>query len=59
MVDYLAHYTHRIAFGYENYRDHSRLKTQLLDGQNFVRRLRMHILPKGFMQVRHFGYLKN
>ena len=59
VVDYLARYTHRIAFHYKDYRDHSRLKTQWLDGQEFVRRFLMHILPKGFMRIRHFGYLCN
>ena len=74
MVDYLARYTHRIAisngrlltmeddriaFRYKDYLDHSRLKTQWLDGHEFVRRFLMHILPKGFMRIRHFGYLSN
>ena len=49
----------RIAFRYKDYRDHSRLKTQWLDGQEFVRRFLMHILPKGFMRIRHFGYLSS
>jgi len=55
VVDYLARYTHRIAFHYKDYRDHSRLKTQWLDGQEFVRRFLMHILPKGFMRIRHLA----
>jgi len=74
VVGYLARYTHRIAisngrllsmdgdrilFRYKDYRDHSRLKTQWLDGQEFVRRFLMHILQKGFMRIRHFGYLSN
>jgi hypothetical protein len=32
VVDYLACYTHQVAFCYKNYRDHSQLKTQWLDG---------------------------
>lgn len=74
VVDYLARYTHRIAisngrllsiegdrvsFRYKDYQDHGRLKTQWLEGQEFVRRFLMHILPKGFMRIRHFGYLSN
>ena len=74
VVDYLARYTHRIAisngrlltmeddrvsFRYKDYRDGSRIKTQWLEGQEFVRRFLMHILPKGFMRIRHFGYLSN
>ena len=60
VVDYLARYTHRIAisngrllsmdgdrisFRYKDYRDGSRIKTQWLEGQEFVRRFLMHILP--------------
>jgi len=74
VVDYLARYTHRIAisngrllsmegdrisFRYKDYRDDSRIKTQWLDEREFVRRFLMHILPKGFMRIRHFGYLSN
>jgi len=74
VVDYLARYTHRIAisngrlltmeddriaFRYKDYRDDSRIKIQWLEGQEFVRRFLMHILPKGFMRIRHFGYLSN
>ena len=74
VVDYLARYSHRIAisngrllsmegdqvsFRYKDYRDGSRIKTQWLEGQEFVRRFLMHILPKGFMRIRHFGYLSN
>ncbi len=30
-----------------------------LDGIEFLRRFLMHILPAGFMRIRHFGYLAN
>lgn len=74
VVDYLSRYTHRIAisngrllsqdgdrivFRYKDYREGGRQKTQQLDGVEFVRRFLMHILPKGFMRIRHFGYLSN
>ena len=74
VVHYLARYTHRIAisngrllsmegnrvsFRYKDYRDQGRLKSQWLEGKEFVRRFLMHILPKGFMRIRHFGYLSN
>jgi hypothetical protein len=26
-----------------------------LEGEEFVRRYLLHILPKGFMRIRHFG----
>ena len=30
-----------------------------LGGEEFVRRYLLHILPKGLMRIRHFGYLAN
>jgi hypothetical protein len=74
VVDYLARYTHRIAITngrilevenegvllrYKDYRDGNRHKTLRLDGEEFVRRFLLHILPKGLMRVRHFGFLAN
>jgi len=74
VVDYLARYSHRIAitnarllavddaqvtFRYKDYRDGSRHKTLSLDGTEFVRRFLLHVLPKGLMRIRHFGFLAN
>lgn len=74
VVDYLARYSHRIALTnrrilgideqqvhlrVKDYRDHDRIKTLRLDGIEFVRRFLLHILPKGLMRIRHFGFLAN
>lgn len=74
VVDYLARYSHRIAitnarllavddaqvtFRYKDYRDGARHKTLSLDGTEFVRRFLLHVLPKGLMRIRHFGFLAN
>ena len=74
VVDYLARYTHRIAitnarilavddeqvtFRYKDYRDGGRHKPLRLASGEFVRRFLLHILPKGLMRVRHFGFLAN
>jgi len=74
VVDYLARYTHRIAISngriegiegdhvklrYKDYRDHARIKSLTLAGDEFVRRFLLHVLPKGQMRVRHFGFLAN
>ena len=48
-----------ISFRYKDHRNGSRIKTQWLEEQEFVWRFLMHILPKGFMRIRHFGYLSN
>lgn len=74
VVDYLARYTHRIAitnarilamdehevtFRYKDYRDGGRHKALRLNGEEFVRRFLLHVLPKGLMRIRHFGFLAN
>jgi hypothetical protein len=72
VIDYLARYTHRIAITnarilsvdhtgvllrYKDYRDHDRHKTMQLAGDEFVRRYLLHVLPKGFTRIRHYGFL--
>ncbi|RKZ99973.1 MAG: IS91 family transposase [Gammaproteobacteria bacterium] len=74
VVAYLARYTHRIAisdarigeiFGdevavsYKDYQDKDRWKSMNLAGEELIRRFLLHILPKGLMRVRHYGYLAN
>ncbi|MFZ2207093.1 MAG: IS91 family transposase [Porticoccaceae bacterium] len=74
VVDYLARYTHRIAitnarilavdaaqvtFRYRDARRGDRHLVMRLDGVEFVRRFLLHILPKGLMRIRHFGFLAN
>jgi hypothetical protein len=74
VVTYLGRYTHRIAITnarvlvvddegvlmrYKDYRDGNRNKTMRLGGVEFVRRYLMHILPKGLMRIRNFGFLAN
>lgn len=74
VVDYLARYSHRIALSdarivglqhgrvglrYLDYRDHNTRKTLWLTPQELVRRFLLHVLPKGFMRIRHYGFLAN
>ena len=73
VVDYLGRYSHRVALSdsrllsfdgesvelaYKDYRDGGK-KTMTLTGEELVRRFLLHVLPKGFMRVRHFGFLAN
>ena len=44
---------------YKDYRDGSRHKVMTLTGEELIRRFLLHVLPKGFMRVRHFGFLAN
>lgn len=71
VIEYLGGYTHRVAinnhrllaidkggvhFRYRDYRD-NRQKVMTLAGTEFLRRFCQHILPKGFVRIRHFGLL--
>src|SRR5215510_14165286 len=74
VLDYLGRYTHRVAlsndrilsahnaevtFSYRDRKDHDRKKTMTLDAHEFIRRFLLHVIPKGFVRVRHFGFLAN
>lgn len=73
IVKYLSRYTRKIALGesrilsmdddtvrfrYKDYRD-SKQKVMVLAGEEFLRRFLQHILPDGFMRIRHYGWLAN
>ncbi len=70
VIEYLGRYTHKIAisnhriqnieddkvtFGYKDYKQRSVKKEMSLDAGEFIRRFNMHILPKGFVRIRHYG----
>jgi len=74
VLDYLGRYTHRVALSnhrilkvengevtlsYRDRRDGDRKKSMTLDAQEFIRRFLLHVLPEGFMRIRHFGFLAN
>ena len=42
-----------------DYRDQNRQKVMHLAGEEFLRRYLQHILPKGLMRIRHYGFLSN
>ena len=74
VIEYLSRYTHKgmlhesrlvtvdtdtVVFKYKDYRQPTQHKLMQLSGVEFIRRYLLHVLPKGFMRVRHFGYLAN
>jgi len=74
VLKYLARYTHRVAisnhrlvalengqvtFRYKDYQRGHRLRTLTLDAVEFLRRLMLHVPPRGFHRIRHFGFLAN
>ena len=74
VLRYLARYTHRVAisngrllalkqgrvwFRWRDSKDHNQIKEMSLDAVEFIRRFLMHVLPSGFVKIRHFGFLSN
>ena len=74
VIEYLGRYTHKIAisnhriknieggkitFSYKDYRQQGVTKEMTLDALEFIRRFAMHILPKGFVRIRHYGILSS
>jgi hypothetical protein len=50
-----------VTFKYKDYRAYgpARFKTMTLSPHEFIRRFLMHVLPKGFHRIRHYGLLAN
>lgn len=74
VLKYLARYTHRVAisnarvleaddefirFRYKDYAHRNRKRVMRLSALEFVRRLLLHVLPPGFVRIRHYGLLSN
>ncbi|MHC5058069.1 MAG: IS91 family transposase [Planctomycetota bacterium] len=74
VLKYLARYTHRVAisnhrlvslhdgevrFRWKDYAHQSRPRIMTLSAAEFIRRFLLHVLPKGFVHIRHFGFLTN
>ncbi len=72
VLKYLSRYTHRVAisnhrlvklaegrvtFRYHDYADSRKEKLLTLSAEEFLRRFVQHVLPKGFMKIRHYGLL--
>jgi Putative transposase/Transposase zinc-binding domain len=74
VLKYLARYTHRVAisnhrllkieedrvyFSWKDYAHGNKQKVMALDAIEFLRRFLLHVLPSGFVRIRHYGYLAN
>jgi hypothetical protein len=49
----------RVSFHWKDYADTNTMKEMTLDGIEFLRRFLQHVLPRGFVRIRHFGLLAN
>jgi hypothetical protein len=74
VLKYLARYTHRVAisnrrilslsggkvrFQWKDYANGSKHRTMELSAGEFIRRFLLHVIPRGFVRVRHYGFLAN
>ena len=72
VIEYLGRYTHKIAitnhrivglsnssitFHYKDYRKAGKVQLMELSIKEFIRRFALHILPAGFIRIRHYGFL--
>jgi Putative transposase/Transposase zinc-binding domain len=74
VLKYLARYTHRVAisnrrlvalqnglvtFRWKDYAHGNQPAMMTLQATEFIRRFLLHVLPKGLVRIRHFGFLAN
>lgn len=74
VLRYLGRYTHSVAisnhrlvsfegehvtFRWKDYAHASKTRQMTLTATEFLRRFFLHVLPKGFVRIRHFGFLSN
>jgi hypothetical protein len=74
VLHYLARYTHRVAisnhrllafqngqvtFRWKDYAHGNKKRKMTLTADEFLRRFLLHVLPKGFVRIRFFGFLAN
>jgi Putative transposase/Transposase zinc-binding domain len=74
VLKYLARYTHRVAisnarlvkvqddqvfFRWKDYADGNQQKVMALQAVEFVRRFLLHVVPSGFVRIRHYGLQAN
>ena len=70
VMEYIGRYSHKVAisnhriinitdtkvsFAYKDYRKEGIKKVMAISGEEFLRRFSLHILPKAFVKIRHFG----
>ena len=72
VLEYLGRYTHKVAisnyriksfkngkvvFTWKDRAHNNTIKEMKLDATEFIRRFLLHVLPRGFKKIRHFGFL--
>ncbi|WP_024334827.1 IS91 family transposase [Desulfotignum balticum] len=72
VLEYLGRYTHKVAisnyhiksfengkvvFTWKDRTQNNAIKEMKIDATEFIRRFLLHVLPRGFKKIRHFGFL--
>jgi len=74
VLHYLARYTHRVAisnhrligmedgkvtFRWKDYEHGGKRRKMTLAAEEFIRRFLLHVLPKGLVRIRYYGWMAN
>ena len=74
VIEYVGRYSFRVAisndriknvenglvtFEYKDYKDNSKIKDMTISTDEFIRRFLLHVLPKHFTKIKHYGLLSN
>lgn len=74
VIEYVGRYSFRVAisneriknvadgfvtFEYKDYKDGSKIKEMSIPAIEFIRRFLLHVLPKSFTKIKHYGLLSN
>ena len=74
VVEYVGRYSFRVAisndrikniengnitFEYKDYKDNSKIKEMTITAEEFIRSFLLHVLPKHFTKIKHYGLLSN
>ena len=74
VIEYVGRYSFRVAisndrikniengfitFEYKDYKDDSKIKEMTITAEEFIRRFLLHVLPKNFTKIKHYGLLTN
>src|SRR5689334_2983793 len=74
VLRYLGRYSHRVAisnhrlvsfdgdkvtFRWRDYARGNKQRLMTVSASEFIRRFLVHVLPKGFVRIRHFGFMAN
>lgn len=58
-IQHIDYEKHTVTFSLKVYRKRGKKTTQTLSAKEFIRRFVLHVLPKGFTRIRHYGILSS